>query len=58
MGRKSPPRPNLDGYMTIPMLEATLRAYVEGSDVHSALACYERLLRRHMLVWMRMQIRA
>jgi len=46
MGRKSPPRQPLEGYLTIPMLEAHLRAYVEISDVHSALACFERLLRR------------
>ena len=33
-------------HLSVPTLEAHLRAYIEASDLPNALACYENLLRR------------
>lgn len=48
MGRNTSKGPIDSGgtYMSIPTLEAHLRAYVQAGDAPNALSCFERLLRR------------
>jgi hypothetical protein len=47
MGRNSSKTGREDlGFVSIPILEAHLRAYIEAGDAPNALSCFEQLLRR------------